>query len=209
MGAPTHRKGRYFWTRKLATQEMNIVYWKPGKAGAEQVLFDPNTWSTDGSTSLKGWWPSRDGKLVAYNKSEHNADETVMYLRDVDSGKDLPDVIAGTKYSGASWTPDGKGFYYTWVPPIGGKVTIADRPGFAEVRYHAVGTDPASDKIVHPATGILLFLCWPLALIALIAYPIVWVVLIPFRIVGIAVGGVLELIGRIITLPVRLMRRAA
>ena len=56
---------------------------------------------------------------------------------------------------------------------------------------------------------ILLFLCWPLALIALIAYPIVWVVLIPFRIVGIAVGGVLELIGGIITLPVRLMRRAA
>ena len=55
---------------------------------------------------------------------------------------------------------------------------------------------------------ILLFLCWPLALIALIAYPIVWVVLIPFRIVGIAVGGVLEVIGGIITLPVRLMRRA-
>ncbi len=56
---------------------------------------------------------------------------------------------------------------------------------------------------------ILLFLCWPLALIALIAYPIVWIVLIPFRIVGIAVGGVLEVIGGIITLPVRLMRRAA
>ncbi len=56
---------------------------------------------------------------------------------------------------------------------------------------------------------ILLFLCWPLALIALIAYPIVWVVLIPFRMLGIAVGGVLELIGGIIRLPVRLMRRAA
>jgi hypothetical protein len=56
---------------------------------------------------------------------------------------------------------------------------------------------------------ILLFLCWPLALLALIAYPIVWVLLIPFRIVGIAVGGVLELIGSIITLPVRLIRRVA
>jgi len=56
---------------------------------------------------------------------------------------------------------------------------------------------------------LLLFLCWPLALLALIVYPIVWVLLIPFRLVGIAVGGVLELIGRIITLPVRLMRRAA
>jgi len=56
---------------------------------------------------------------------------------------------------------------------------------------------------------ILLFLCWPLALLALIIYPIVWVLLIPFRIVGIAVGGVLELISSIITLPVRLIRRVA
>lgn len=55
---------------------------------------------------------------------------------------------------------------------------------------------------------ILLFLCWPLALLALIVYPIVWVLLIPFRFAGIAVGGVFELIGEIIMLPVRLMRRA-
>ena len=55
---------------------------------------------------------------------------------------------------------------------------------------------------------ILLFLCWPLALLALIVYPIVWVLLIPFRLAGIAVGGVLELIGEIIMLPVRLLRRA-
>ena len=47
---------------------------------------------------------------------------------------------------------------------------------------------------------ILLFLCWPLALLALIVYPIVWVLLIPFRFAGIAVGGVLELIGGIIAL---------
>ena len=55
---------------------------------------------------------------------------------------------------------------------------------------------------------ILLFLCWPLALLALIVYPIVWVLLIPFRLAGIAVGGVLELIGGIIMFPVRLLRRA-
>ena len=55
---------------------------------------------------------------------------------------------------------------------------------------------------------ILLILCWPLALLALILDPIVWVLLIPFRLAGIAFGGVLELIGGIIALPVRLMRRA-
>ena len=53
---------------------------------------------------------------------------------------------------------------------------------------------------------ILLILCWPLALLAVILYPLMWLLLLPFRIVGIAVGGVLELIWALITLPARLLR---
>jgi hypothetical protein len=53
---------------------------------------------------------------------------------------------------------------------------------------------------------ILLVLCWPLALLALVLYPIVWLLLLPFRLVGIAVGGVFELLAAIITLPARLLR---
>jgi hypothetical protein len=53
---------------------------------------------------------------------------------------------------------------------------------------------------------ILLVLCWPLALMAFVLYPIVWLLLIPFRIVGIAVGGVLELVKGIILLPARVLR---
>ena len=53
---------------------------------------------------------------------------------------------------------------------------------------------------------ILLILCWPLALAALVLYPLVWVLLLPFRIVGIAVGGALSLVWAIVTLPARLLR---
>ncbi len=53
---------------------------------------------------------------------------------------------------------------------------------------------------------ILLVLCWPLALIALVLYPFVWLFLLPFRLVGIAVGGVLALVWAIVTLPLRLVR---
>jgi len=53
---------------------------------------------------------------------------------------------------------------------------------------------------------ILLFLCWPLALLALVLYPLVWLFLLPFRIVGIAVEGVLELVWAVVTLPARLLR---
>jgi hypothetical protein len=52
---------------------------------------------------------------------------------------------------------------------------------------------------------ILLLLCWPLALAALVLYPLVWLFLLPFRLIGIAVGGVFELLRAVITLPVRLL----
>ena len=53
---------------------------------------------------------------------------------------------------------------------------------------------------------VLLFFCWPLALLALVLYPIIWLLLLPFRLVGIAVGGVLELVKGIIMLPARLLK---
>jgi len=56
---------------------------------------------------------------------------------------------------------------------------------------------------------ILLVLCWPLALLALVLYPLVWLFLLPFRILGIAVGGVLELVKAVITLPARIIRKVA
>lgn len=54
---------------------------------------------------------------------------------------------------------------------------------------------------------ILLILCWPLALLALILYPIVWLILLPFRLVGIVVDGVFELLRTVITLPAHLFRK--
>jgi hypothetical protein len=53
---------------------------------------------------------------------------------------------------------------------------------------------------------ILLFFCWPLALLALVLYPLVWLLLLPFRILGIAVEGALELVWAIVTLPARVIR---
>ena len=53
---------------------------------------------------------------------------------------------------------------------------------------------------------VLLILCWPLALLALVVYPLVWLVLLPFRVVGIAVDGALGLVSALITLPARVLR---
>lgn len=73
-------------------------------------------------------------------------------------------------------------------------------------------TEPISPAIVFHNVGtflvwcILLVFCWPLALLALVVYPLVWILLIPFRIVGMAVDGVLGAVGSIVMLPARLLR---
>lgn len=153
ISAPIHRKGRYFYTRRHATKEKAVIYWKQGKDGAEKVLFDPNEWSKDGSTSLGSWSVSWDGKSVAYQVKINNSDEATLYVMDVASGKKSEiDVIEGAKYAYASWTPKGDGFYYTWLP-VDKKIKVSERPGFAEVRFHKMGTDPQKDTIVLQKTG--------------------------------------------------------
>jgi prolyl oligopeptidase len=150
--APVQRKGRLFWQRKHRDKEKRVLYWKQGERGSEAILLDPNTWSADGSTSLGEWVPSPDGKRLAFQRKLNNSDEAVLHVIDVASGKELPDVIPGAKYGNVKWTPDSEGFYYTWIPPISDQVPVADRPGFAELRFHRLGGDPARDAIAFPAT---------------------------------------------------------
>ena len=149
LGAP-HRFGkRYFYRRRLATKEKAVIHWKEGKEGKEQVLFDPNTWSTDGSTSLGAWSVSWDGKTVAFAVHKNNSDEATLEIMDVATGKKREaESIVGAKYAGASWTPKSDGFYYTWVP-TDPAIKQADLSGYAEVRFHKLGDDPKKDTIVR------------------------------------------------------------
>lgn len=153
LSAPRHMGDRYFYTRRHANKEKAIVYWKAGKDGKEQVLLDPNGWSEDGSVSLGGWRVSWDGKTVAYTVKKNAADEASLYIMDVATGqKREKEIIEGAKYADASWTPKSDGFYYTWVP-VGSAVKESERPGHAEVRFHKLGDDPKTDKIVRERTG--------------------------------------------------------
>ncbi len=163
-GVPLARGGRLFYMHRRAAQEKAVLYVRPlaseGSGGPEaetegeaRALLDPNLWSTDGSASLHGWSISWDGRKVAYNRSENNSDEATMHVLDVDSGEvSARDVIAGTKYASASWTPEGDGFYYVRLP-VDPSIPTDARPGFAEVRFHALGTDPATDPLVREKTG--------------------------------------------------------
>jgi prolyl oligopeptidase len=150
--APVKRGNRYFWSQKDIGREKDAVFWREGKNGERKVLLDPNTWSSDGSVSLGRYRVSLDGKLVAYLVKQNNSDEAVLEIIDVATGKKKNEVIEGTKYADPAWNPAGTGFYYTRLPSLGGAVTVAERPGYAELRFHRVGDDPAHDALVREAT---------------------------------------------------------
>ncbi len=153
VGVPQHRGNRYFWTRREATAEKAIVYWKEGKTGKEKVLLDPLSWAADGSISLGGYWVTWDGKTVAYKTKVNNSDEATLFVMDVATGKKSEvDTIVGAKYATVAWTPRGDGFYYVWLP-IDPKIPTPERPGYAEIRFHKLGNKPEKDAIVHEKTG--------------------------------------------------------
>jgi prolyl oligopeptidase len=153
VGTP-HRAGtRLFFPRRDAGKEKFAVYWREGRNGPDNVLLDPNAWSKDGSVSLGVWVVSHDGKRAAYTVKSNNSDEATLHVMDVATGKTSDgEVIDGAKYAWPSWSPSGKGFYYTHLPPLG-SVPTADRPGYAAVRFHALGTDPKNDPVVREKTG--------------------------------------------------------
>jgi len=152
--APGRAGDRYFYMKRKASQEKAVLYWRPVAEPAEEhVLIDPNQFIATNNASLGASSPTLDGKLLAYSLRPNNADEATLYVKDVESGKDLPgEVIEGAKYAEPSWLPDGSGFVYTYLPPAD-PAHPEDRPGLAVVRYHKLGTDPESDPLIHAKTG--------------------------------------------------------
>lgn len=148
--APAPRRDRYFFTRREGQQNQPALYLRDGATGEERVLVDPNALNAEGTVALDWWYPSWDGKLLAYGISQNGDEWSTLYVLDVDTGNLLPDRIERTRYSSVAWMPDGAGFYYTRYPRPGdvpaGEENYNQRPF-----YHRLGTEPAYDPEV---TGI-------------------------------------------------------
>ena len=150
--APIVRGSRSFYLRRAADKDKAILFWRDGKSGPEKVLLDPNVWEK-GTVSLGDWAPSWDGKKLAFAQKPNAADNAVLHVMDVDTGKwSDADVIEGARYATPSWTPDNKGFYYAWVP-MDASIPEDVRPGYVDLRHHLLGQPPAKDEVVFPKTG--------------------------------------------------------
>ncbi len=148
--APAQQGGRYFYQHNSGLQNQNVLLVAESLNAEPRVLLDPNTLSADGTVALAGTAISDDGKLLAYGTAASGSDWQEWHVRDVDSGKDLPDLIKWVKFSGASWTKDGKGFFYSrYDEPKQDSATLRDANYFQKLYYHQLGTPQSDDKLIY------------------------------------------------------------
>ena len=147
VSVPTEAGGRYFYSRRSDDQNQPVVYMRTGLDGDDQVLLDPNSMSSDGTTTVDWYVPSQDGKLLAYGKSTEGTETSTMYIRDIASGQDLDDVFPKVRFSNPQWLKDGSGFYYSRprdVESIGPGEELYNR----RVYFHRLGRGYEEDPEV-------------------------------------------------------------
>ncbi len=148
-GAPRKVGGRYFYRRNTGLQNQYVLYSSRSLTDPGQILIDPNTMSADGTVALGETAVSEDGKRCAYSTQRSGSDWQEWKVRDVETGKDLDDDIHWTKFSGASWTHDHKGFFYSrYDAPKSGE-ELTKQNFYQKLCYHRVGTPQSEDALVY------------------------------------------------------------
>ncbi|MGH8273619.1 MAG: prolyl oligopeptidase family serine peptidase [Gammaproteobacteria bacterium] len=150
-GTPDQLKnGMLFFRRNSGLQNQSVVYVQNSAAAKPRVLLDPNKLSPDGSIAVKEGTPSPNGKYYAYALSKGGSDWQSLHVMDVKTGKQLSDVIHWAKFSGISWTHDGKGFFYSRFPaPPKGESRISQAVINQKLYYHKLGTPQSADKLIY------------------------------------------------------------
>ncbi|MFQ5501848.1 MAG: prolyl oligopeptidase family protein [Phycisphaerae bacterium] len=146
---PFKQGGRYFYRKNDGLQNQYVVYTMDSLGGKPRVLLDPNKLSKDGTIALSTWTISDDGKLMAYGLSDGGSDWQTFHVRDVETGKDLADKLEWIKFSGASWSKDSKGFFYSrYDKPKPGE-ELSSTNYYNKLYYHRVGAQQSEDTLVY------------------------------------------------------------
>ncbi|MBN2031329.1 S9 family peptidase [bacterium] len=134
IGLPQAANGHYFFTKRLADQDLFVIYMRKGLEGEDEVLIDPHGMSPDKTVSVNIQGVSKDGKILAYGVQQGGEDEIMIRFFDVDQRIDLPDSLPRGRYMSLSLKPDNSGLYYTRHEDEGERVY-----------YHQMGTDLVDD----------------------------------------------------------------
>jgi len=130
---------KYFLFRNNGLQNQDILYVTDKPDGTERVLLDPNTLRADGTAALSGLSVDRSAKLLAYAIAQAGSAWSEWHVRDIATGKDLPDSVQWTKFFSAEWTADGRAFYYQRFPQPDSKAALTESNKNAQLYLHIIG----------------------------------------------------------------------
>jgi len=147
--APFKVGGRYYYLKNTGLQNQDVLWTMDTLDARARVLLDPNKWSADGTAALTGLAPSEDGRHLAFGKAEAGSDWETWQVLEIDSGRVLPEKLRWIKFSGASWTRDGRGCFYARFDAPAPGAAFQDLNLNQKVFYHRLGTPQSQDVLVY------------------------------------------------------------
>jgi prolyl oligopeptidase len=147
--APQYVEGLYYTWRNNGLQNQSVLYVSEKLNETGEVFLDPNLLSEDGTVAVMNHKFSPKGNLLAYSLSKSGSDWQTVYVMDVKTKKNLPDVLHHVKFSGFSWLPDESGFFYTRYPEQKVETVLKAEALNSMICLHKVGEPQEKDKLVH------------------------------------------------------------
>ena len=157
VASPRIGGNNYFYERRDGRQNQAVVYVREGRNGEDRALIDVNALAPDGTIALDWWYPSEDGRYVAFGTSPNGSELSTLQVIETSTGKLLPEKIERTRAASLAWLPDSSGFYYTRYPRPG-DVPAGEEMYNRRVFFHQLGSggnaEGPEDSLIFPADGI-------------------------------------------------------
>src|SRR5687767_898786 len=147
ISAPFRRGDTYFFTKNDGLQNQSVYYIQKGVNGTPEVFIDPNKFSADGTSVMRGFSLSKDGKYVTYGIAKGGSDWLTLSVMEVATRKKLDDEVKWLKASGISW--HGDGFFYSRYPEPAKGRELTSKNEFQTVYFHKVGTPQSADVVIY------------------------------------------------------------
>ena len=157
VGSPRVGGNNYFYERRDGRQNQAVVYVREREQGKDRPLIDVNVLAPDGTIALDWWYPSEDGRYVAFGTSPNGSELSTLQVIEVASGKLTAEKIERTRAASVAWLPDSSGFYYTRYPRAG-DVPSGEEMYNRRVFFHQLcsdrNADGAHDPVIFPGDDV-------------------------------------------------------
>ena len=148
-GTPTKEGGRYFFSYNNGLQNQDVVYVQSSLQADAELILDPNEWSDDGTVALAAYYPSPDGKHLAYLVQDGGTDWRTARVVDIENKTTLEDRLEWLKFTSLSWARDGSGFYYSRYPKTDDADKFQSLNMNQAVYFHRLGASQQQDSLAY------------------------------------------------------------